>query len=179
MTDPTETRRALLAAGYSPIPVKGKRPTFDEWQKKLETNDAEIRLWDSMWPNATNTGILTKFTPAIDIDIMVPDAAAAVEELAREAFTEHGHILVRFGQAPKRAILLRTDEPFKKIVALFTAPDGGEHKIEILGEGQQIVAHGIHPDIRKPYWWHGGEPWTTPREQFTLRPRERFAHVPR
>ena len=164
-TDPADIRCALLAAGFSPIPLRGKKPAFDEWQKKFETNDAEIQLWGSMWPDATNTGILTKFTPAIDIDIMVPDAAAAIEELAREWFGEHGDILVRFGNAPKRAVLLRTDEPFKKIVGLFTAPDGSEHKIEILGDGQQIVVHGIHPDIHKPYSWHGGEPWTTPREQ--------------
>jgi hypothetical protein len=72
---------------------------------------------------------------------------------------------VRFGKAPKRALLLRTNEPFKKIVGLFTAPDGSEHKIEILGDGQQIVAHGIHPDNHKPYSWHGAEPWMTPREQ--------------
>src|SRR5262245_33782837 len=77
MTDPADIRRALLAAGFSPLPLRGKKPAFDGWQKKLETNDEEIRLWDSMWPDATNTGILTKFTPAIDIDIMVPDAAAA------------------------------------------------------------------------------------------------------
>ena len=164
-TDPTSIRCALLAAGFSPLPLRGKKPAFDEWQKKLETNAGEIQLWGSVWSDAKNTGILTKFTPAIDIDIMVPDAAAAVEELAREWFGEHGDILVQFGQAPKRALLLRTDEPFKKFVGLFTAPDGSEQKIEILGDGQQIVAHGIHPDIHKPYSWHGGEPWTTPREQ--------------
>ena len=162
---PTFVRCELLAGGFSPIPVNGKRPVFDEWQKKLETNAAEIQLWASMWSDAKNTGILTKFAPAIDIDIMVPDAAEAIEELVREWFGEHGDILVQFGEAPKRAVLLRTDEAFKKIVGLFTAPDGSEHKIEILGDGQQIVAHGIHPDIHKPYSWHGGEPWRTPRER--------------
>jgi hypothetical protein len=96
---------------------------------------------------------------------MVRDAAAAVEALAREWFGEHGDILVRFGKAPKRAVLLRTDEPFKKIVGLFTAPDGSEQKIEILADGQQIVVAGVHPDTQRDYSWHGGEPWTTPREQ--------------
>ena len=132
-TDPTSIRCALLAAGFSPLPLRGKKPAFDEWQKKLETNAGEIQLWGSVWSDAKNTGILTKFTPAIDIDIMVRDAAAAVEELGpAEWFGEHGDILVQFGQAPKRALLLRTDEPFKKFVGLFTAPDGSEQKIEIL-----------------------------------------------
>ena len=165
MTDPADIRCALLAAGFSPLPLRGKKPAFDEWQKKLETNDEEIQLWNLIYANATNTGILTKFTPAIDIDIMVPDAAAAVEDLAREWFGESGDILARFGEAPKRAVLLRTNEPFKKIVGLFTAPDGSEQKIEILGDGQQIVVAGIHPDTKRDYSWHGGEPWTTPREQ--------------
>src|SRR5262249_10122162 len=112
---PRSVRRAVRGKGYSPIPINGKKPDMLKgWQEKHQTNDAEIQLWDKMWPNATNTGILTKFTPAIDIDLMVPDAAEAIEQLAREWFGEHGDILVRFGQTPKRAILLRTDEPFRK-----------------------------------------------------------------
>ena len=103
-----EIRRALLASGYSPLPLNGKAPVLKEWQSKLQTNDGEIQLWDSMYPNATNTGILTQRTPAIDIDIIVPEAAEAIEALARETFGEHGDIITRFGHAPKRAILLRT-----------------------------------------------------------------------
>ena len=38
------------------------------------------------------------------------------------------------------------------------APNGKLHKVEILGDGQQIVVNGIHPDTHKPYRWHGGEP---------------------
>ena len=148
-TDPTDIRLSLLIADYLPLPLRGKKPAPDEWQKKL----------DRIRPG------LTKFTPAIDIDIMVPDAAAAIEDLARQWFGEHGDILVRFGEAPKRAVILRTDEPFKKIVDVFTAPDGKEQKIEVLGDGQQIVVHGTHPDTHEPYSWHGGAPWTTPREQ--------------
>ena len=54
--------------------------------------------------------------------------------------------MVRFGRAPKRAILLRTDEPFKKIMRAFTAPDGSEQQIEIMANGQQVVVFGTHPD---------------------------------
>ena len=162
---PCDIRRALLRNGYSPIPVNGKAPPMNGWEKKFQTNNAEIDLWSKTWPTATNTGILTQRTPAVDIDIMVPAAAEAIEQIARNTFGEHGDILTRFGRAPKRAILLRTDEPFKKIVRLFVAPDGSEHKIEVLADGQQIVVDGIHPDINKPYSWHGGSPCTTQREQ--------------
>jgi putative DNA primase/helicase len=158
LLEPTEMRLRLREAGFSPVPLSGKAPPMDEWQKKLETNPDEIALWASLYPYAKNTGIITKFSPAADIDIMHPEAAEAIEALARERFEEHGDILVRIGMAPKRAILLRTDEPFSKITRKFIGPGGSEHKIEILGDGQQLVAHGIHPDTGQAYRWHGGEP---------------------
>jgi hypothetical protein len=116
-----------------------------------------IDAWERHYPDATNTGVLTDISPAIDIDIMHPDAAAAIEALAREHFEEHGNILVRFGKAPKRAILLRTNEPFNKIARMFTAPDGSAQKIEVLATGQQIIVAGVHPDTKRNYSWHGGE----------------------
>src|SRR5580704_15310719 len=119
-----ELRNSLRCAGYSPIPVNGKRPASEAWEQKLVTNPDEIALWDKVFPYAKNTGILTRITPTIDIDILNPEAAVAVEELARERFEERGYFLVRTGQSPKRAILLRTLEPFKKIQALLIAPNG-------------------------------------------------------
>jgi hypothetical protein len=65
--------------------------------------------------------------------------------------------LVRIGKPPRRAIPFRTDEPFKKIVVNLIAPNGAEEKIEFLGDGQQVVVAGLHPDIGQPYRWHGGE----------------------
>jgi hypothetical protein len=73
----------------------------------------EIRLWGKLFPDAHNTGVLTRITPCFDIDILNPGAAEAVEGLIRERVEERGPVLVRIGKAPKRAVLLRTDEPFK------------------------------------------------------------------
>jgi hypothetical protein len=92
--------------------------------------------------------------------------------LAREFFEEHGDIHVRFGLPPKRLIPLRTDEPFTKQLRMFTAPDGSEQKIEILGDGQQYVVDGIHPDTRKPYAWFDGELTTIKRENLPYVRRE-------
>src|SRR5262249_3358448 len=114
-------------------------------------------LWPKTWHFANNTGALAKFAPGLDDDITIAEAADAVETLAREFFEEHGDIHVRFGKPPKRLILLRTDEPFNKLTRLFTAPNGTEQRIEILGDGQQYVVDGIHPDTGKPYSWFGGE----------------------
>lgn len=169
---PALLRLRLRAHGYHPIPCEGKRPPLEAWTAKFDTNEAEIRLWDRVWHLATNTGMLTKFMPVGDIDITDEPAAEGVEALARAHFEERGHFLVRIGLAPKRAFLLRTDEPFSKLVRYFTAPNGGEHKIEILGDGQQVIAFGIHPDTQQPYRWHGGSPADVTREQLPYARRD-------
>jgi hypothetical protein len=155
----TATRTLLKQAGYAPLPLAGKRPAMDQWSHKYDANFDEIRLWGALYPWCHNTGILTRLAPAVDIDILNDEAASAVEDLVREMFEERGPILVRFGKAPKRAILLRTDVPFKKLATSLIAPDGSrEQKIELLCDGQQVVVFGNHPDTHRPYTWHGGEP---------------------
>ena len=160
----TTLRKRLLAAGYMPLPVNGKAPPIPGWQDIVATRKL-IDTWERRYPDATNTGVLTDISPAIDIDIMHPDAAAAIEALAREHLEEHGYVLVRFGKAPKRAILLRTNEPFNKIARMLIAPDGSTQKIEILATGQQIVVAGIHPETKRNYSWHGGTPGEIKREE--------------
>ena len=115
MTSVTELRHLLRAGGFAPIPCTGKLPACTGWQHLTEAPADEIGNWEIQYPASLNTGILTKATPSIDIDITEEPAAEAVEALARERFEERGHILVRIGKPPKRAILLRTDEPFKKL----------------------------------------------------------------
>jgi hypothetical protein len=160
----TECRKRLLAAGYLPLPVNGKEPSIKGWQD-IKATAGIIDTWETRYADATNTGILTETVPAIDIDIMHPDAAAAVEALVREHFGEQGRILVRFGKAPKRAILLRTDEPFKRIVRKFVMPSGGQQRIEVLASGQQMVLFGQHKETQRSYAWNGGEPGAIKREE--------------
>ena len=171
----TELRLQLRKAGFHPIPVEGKIPPGKAWQTKFNTTTDEIRLWSKpgFWHLAHNTGIIAKFAPGIDIDIMIEAAAKAVEMLAREFFEEHGDVHVRFGLPPKRLIPLRTDEPFEKLSCALTAPDGSEgQKIEILGDGQQYVVDGIHPDTGKPYGWFGGDLKTIQRNDLPYVRRE-------
>lgn len=163
---PTALRLSLLENGYAPLPIEGKRPPLKDWQKKTATNAAEIELWEKIYPQATNTGILTQLTPTLDIDITHPEAAEAVEALARERLEERGFVLIRTGQPPKRAILLRTDTPFKKITGTLISPKGDtDQKIELLADGQQVVVFGTHPNTGKPYVWFGGEPSSIKHEE--------------
>jgi putative DNA primase/helicase len=169
--NPTDCRLLLLKTGFDPTPCNGKAPVLKDWASRDKTNPAEIGLWSSPagFPDAQNTGLRTKFMPAIDIDITDAEVAEAVEELAREIFEEHGATPCRIGQAPKRALLLRTDEPFKKLVRSFFPKNGNfdpakPPKIEILCEGQQLIAFGIHPDTHSPYNWPCGAPGEIKRE---------------
>jgi hypothetical protein len=100
----------------------------------------------------------------------------AAEEIVRANHEEHGLVLVRIGRPPKRAIPFRTDEPFRKIQVILIAPNGKEEKVEFLGDGQQVVVAGMHPDIGQPYWWHGGELWQTARDELPYI-REAEAHA--
>src|SRR6516162_129246 len=120
---PLEVRRLLHHGGYIPIPCRGKIPVVPRWQKRTETNDQELELWSRMFPDATNTGVLCATVPCVDIDILNPEAAEAAEALIRERYEERGYILVRIGLAPKRAVLFRTDEPFKKIQVILIEPN--------------------------------------------------------
>lgn len=168
MSPVTDYRKQARAAGFSPVPVEGKAPAARGWQKFADASEGEIESWARFYPRAENTGILTARTPALDIDIKDPDAAAAIERLVRELFEEKGEILPRFGQAPKRAILFRTDAPFKKIKIVFGEPGTPERdceKLEFMCDGQQLVIDGIHPGTGRPYLWHGGKPGSTKREE--------------
>jgi hypothetical protein len=149
-----EVRQALVDHGYVPIPVKGKIPSFKSWQNVDNVSAAMLDAWGKNWPAATNTGILTKFTPTLDADILNEPAAVAIEDLVRERFEKRGYILPRIGKPPKRAIVFRTVDPFAKITVNLIAADGSTgEKIEFMGDGQQVVAAGIHPDTGKPYVW--------------------------
>ena len=81
--------------------------------------------------------------------------------LVRQRFEGRGRILLRTGLAPKILIPFRTSKPLSKITILF---DEGE-KLEFLGDGQQFIAAGIHPDTRQPYTWGNDKPGKVTRQE--------------
>jgi hypothetical protein len=164
----TEHRLALRTADFDPLPIDNKQCYLLGWSGKTAVSDAEIRSWKTL-PASRNTGLLCKHTPALDIDILNPDAADAVEALVRERLSEgRDRVLIRTGLPPKRLIPFRTDKPFSKITAKLTAADGASQKLEWLASGQQFVAFGIHPDTGQPYRWTGGEPGAVNRAALPL-----------
>jgi hypothetical protein len=157
-------RKMLLDAGFAPVPLNGKRPVLDDWPSLLATG-ADIERWGRERGSAQNTGYLTRWTPTLDIDIVSPEGAEAVESLVKDRYGDAGALLVRIGRAPKRAIPFTTDRPFAKIVVSLTAPNGHEERLEFLADGQQCVADGDHPDTHQPYRWIGGAPGKVKRDE--------------
>lgn len=143
---------ALIDQGYTVVPIQqGKKaPGFEGWQKAKGTKD-QVRSWlEDGFKNA-GVGILTKFTCAIDIDCMDEATALSFE---RWCLDNVGTAPVRIGKAPKRLLLYRTVEPFRKRRSTVYVDEWGDKQmIEVLGDGQQFVAFHIHPDTGKPYTW--------------------------
>lgn len=142
----------LIDNGYSiiPIAVGKKAPGFDNWSKARSTKP-QLEEWITSGHRHSGAGILTKHTPAVDIDVRDEKIALEAEAKAREIF---GDAPLRIGMAPKRLLVFRTDTPFRKMRSNKYEDEWGDlHQIEILGDGQQFVAYHTHPDTGKPYLW--------------------------
>jgi hypothetical protein len=144
---------ALLDKSYHPIPIRfgGKAPGFDGWEKSRATK-SQLEEWLEHGHAQAGVGILTKNTPAVDIDVRDDVVAQQMEDYIRELV---GDAPVRIGQKPKRLMLFRTDKPFVKFRSAVYLDSWFDEKqqIEILGQGQQFVAYHIHPETHKPYTW--------------------------
>jgi hypothetical protein len=169
MADIMAMRLRLLTIGYTPLPAHGKEIYLAGWASLTPTPD-DITVWTRKHPDWRNTGIATRNTPAIDIDIIDPAIATTVGNLVFDHFGLSGMILRRVGRAPKRAILFQAPEPFAKRLAVFDVPaaDGKLPRIEILASGQQLIAYGIHPETKRPYLWEPAGPMQVPARQLPV-----------
>src|SRR5262249_2883455 len=164
----THARLALLEKGFEPTPLSGKRPVLEGWQN-LSATAEDIAAWNVSHPGATNTGILTRHTPAADIDVLNQEVGDIIHGWVKELIPPGSPELTRVGQSPKRAILFRCDKTFSKITTgKWTDGHGVEHQLEVLCNGQQIVAYGNHPDTGRAYVWLGARPGQTPRASLPL-----------
>jgi hypothetical protein len=154
---PTVRRLQLRGNGYSTVPVNGKRPLMVGWQQRCQDADEqEIIRWRSQ-RECASTGILCGKVSGVDIDVL--DEALSKRIIAKAIERLGPTPLTRIGRAPKTLLCYRTAMPIKKLSTpklFFT--DDTEAQIEILGEGQQFVAYGIHPDTHKDYHWPDQSP---------------------
>ena len=160
--------QALVDNGYSiiPIPPGRKGPTVDDWQNQPAKTASRFNELAQDHPR-DGIGILTKHTPAIDIDCYDQRIVDACMEWCRDNI---GDAPLRIGKAPKSLLLYAADKPFRKVTsARYYDPEHPEadpkkkgQRLEVLGDGQQFVAYHIHPETNRPYEWVND--WENPLE---------------
>ena len=155
----------LIDNGYEIIPIAPgtKYPKgLPNWQT-VPSDKGQLKKWLSNGYAGAGVGIRTQYTPAVDIDVRDPAIAAQVQAMALQV-TGAGYAPERVGAAPKRLLAFRTETPFTKVQsAAYVDESGLEHKVEVLGDGQQYVAYAIHPDTGEAYdWGVSGDPEDMP-----------------
>jgi hypothetical protein len=146
----------LVELGYHivPLPPGEKGPNRKGWPK-FELTVQSVRKMAANGSAHDGIGILAATTPAIDVDILDEEVAQQMSDEIDRIFA--GQLLMtRTGRAPKFLIPFRSDEPFRKLTSKVYSDGKHEHKVEILGDGQQWVAYHVHPDTQRPYSWFDG-----------------------
>lgn len=161
----TSLRLMLLRNGYTPLPVvgptapgksPGKRPGIDGWQA-VDVDEATVRSWRlGNVRSCINTGLRCGVLRGVDIDILDSTLAQSIREVALAMLGPSQ--LLRIGRAPKVLLCYRAEPRPKAETAVHVMPDGSKAQVEILGQGQQLVAYGIHPDTQAEYTWPGAGP---------------------
>lgn len=158
-----------IANGYSIIPIRPreKRPAIDAWPHITSTP----RILDNWLCNGlANTGIGINLgrSGLVAVDIDVTDEHIA-RELQYWCESNIDFSLCRIGNAPKRLLLYRSNAPLRKMTSrAYFDHHENKHRVEILGDGQQFVAFGIHPSTGKEYRWIGDTPAITPAENLAF-----------
>lgn len=155
----------MFAMGYTVLPSKGKRVLIENWSKMVVNGDI-VKKWAGNGEANSNvsirTGVQYDGTVLVGVDIDILELATA-RSVQADFFAKFGEAPVRGGMAPKRLILCRLDRAMGKAVSeTWESADGKRHKVELLCEGQQFVAYGVHPDTGKPYAWLNGAEVGTP-----------------
>jgi P4 family phage/plasmid primase-like protien len=143
--------KTLVQAGYNILPIisRSKKPAIEEGWSKIESTPELVDQWVKGGPKGI--GVLGKYTPAIDLDILDEELCKVMVEKVQEVCEVAA---IRTGRAPKVLIPFRTSKPFKrKASAEFKCPAGKKQQVEILGDGQQFIAYGIHELTGDPYQW--------------------------
>ena len=132
--------------GYPLVRVRSrdKVPVSPGWQ-----NGEADELLLEVTEDAANTRLICSGFRIVDVDIDDLDIASKIEGLVSDHLPV-GALVRRRAGSPKFALVFRAEgKPKKKSVC------AGTGKIEILGDGQQLVVDGVHPS-GTPLSWSGG-----------------------
>lgn len=118
----------------------GKWSSFN-WGEH-EADEADLARWEQM---GAGVGIKTGQVIAIDADTLDIGHARNIQGVVEKRF---GLLPARIGRNPKCLYVLRAEGtvPYMRV-------EFGDERVELLTEGKQFVAEGIHPTTGKPYTW--------------------------
>lgn len=142
----------LVELGYEIVPIrKGKKfPTLQGWQD-IRATKKDVDVWLGNGHADGGVGVLCRKTVAVDIDCL--DKAINMR-LLHWLDENIGKSPIRVGQKPKCIAAFRVEGAFKKIKSCeYEDRCGNRHAVEVLADGQQFVAFGIHPNTQQPYRW--------------------------
>ena len=167
----------LLKNGYEPLPIQGrtKRPGYLSWTS-VEITEDWLRDVRREKPDHTSTGLRTGRLVGVDIDLIDEDHT----RILIEAVQQHLGVSVYRRKGSKGMMLCyRNATPISKIAVKGRTSPEAEVKtlIEVLGDGQQFVAYGVHPNGCRYSWiadFDGCDPLGTPLEQL---PEVTPAHI--
>jgi hypothetical protein len=167
--------KALCQNGYPPVAVlshtdpapkkAGKVPLRRGWPADARKRPPVDASYSKALEIATNTGIACHGLRVVDVDCGDPTKCQAILALAEDIL---GKTIRRHRcNSPRFALLYRAaDGEPRKVTLLGTThsddPDKPD-KIEVLGNGQQVVALGTHPTGAQLEWTVS--PLTIPRDQ--------------
>ena len=119
----------------------------------MEAMEQDLDVWNAWGASAgvkTGDGLI-----AVDIDTTNTEAAQKIYELAAKTL---GPAAVRFGQKPKCLMLYEAPKDITYKQVQFSTATEDKALIEVLAEGRQFVARGVHPKTGKGYVWPRGIP---------------------
>ena len=142
---------AMLRKGWEPIPVeqRTKRPRYP-WSN-VEITEEWLRDVRADYANHTSTGFRTGRVSAWDYDLRSEDHTTIVREAAERCLGPS--FFQRIGSKGVLT-LYRNESPIAKITIKGRCTPKGklETLVEVLGDGQQFVGYGYHPNGH-PYSW--------------------------
>lgn len=149
---------ARVRAGKDPRgKVPGVRNADGNWHgidfTKCEAVRQDLDRWNAMGASVgikTGRGII-----AVDIDTI---NSAAAKQIYDAALAMLGPAKVRIGRKPKCLLVYRAPDDIGYSKVKFATDTEDSAAVEILAEGRQFIAHGIHPATAKPYTWPYGIP---------------------
>jgi nucleoside-diphosphate-sugar epimerase len=127
------------------LPPGSKGPRIKGWPS-LKLDKPTFHKMAANGSADAGIGVLARYTPAIDVDILDEVAAQEMSELIDEIFAGQA-LMTRTGRAPKFLIPFRSDDPFKKLTSSVYTDGENDHKVEILGDGQQVRHYTYGGDL--------------------------------